>query len=76
MRTLSTITAFTLLSRGIAAHACVTCDSATACQVRRGLFDAHFAHTLLITTAPVPVLLAAAMLIFYRFPLPAHQRGC
>ena len=59
-----------------AALACVTCDSQTACQVRHGIFGGHFAHTLLLTAAPVPLLLAAATLLYYHFPLPALRKDC
>ena len=63
--------AFILMSR--ASHACVTCDSATAGQVRHGIFRDHFGHTLLMTAAPVPFMLGAAALVFYAFPLPEQR---
>ena len=64
-----TLSAGLLLSLARSAHACVTCDSATACQVRHGIFGTHFASTLLLTAAPVPFFL-------FRFPLPSPQADC
>ena len=76
MRLSRIITASTVVLLDRAAYSCVTCDSATACQVRHGIFGIHFAHTLLLTAAPVPLLLAAATLIYYHFPLPVLRKDC
>ncbi|MGI4758488.1 MAG: hypothetical protein ACRYGF_16760 [Janthinobacterium lividum] len=57
------------------AQACVTCDSATACQVRRGIFDPHFFHTLLLVLAPFPVLLAAVAAVCFVLPIPRTEEA-
>ncbi len=59
-----------LLRTKRSAMACVTCDSATACQVRKDIFDHHFGHTLLLTAAPFIVLMIAAALVYFAFPVP------
>ena len=57
------------------AQACVTCDSATACHVRRGIFNAHFFHTLLLVLAPFPVLLAAVAAVCFVLPVPRTEEA-
>ncbi len=50
------------------AHACTVCDSATGKQLRAGLFNGHFAHTLLLVAAPMPVLVGAVFLLHATMP--------
>jgi hypothetical protein len=46
-------------------HACPFCDSATAKQVRAGIFDADFGWHLAAAIAPFSVLIAILLLIAY-----------
>ena len=64
--------ATTMLMQGTA-QACVTCNSPTACQVRHGIFDGNFLHTLLLIAAPFPVLLLAVALVYFIFPVPQNR---
>ena len=57
------------------AHACTVCDSTTGKQLRAGLFDGHFGHTLLLVIAPVPVLVVAVLLIHFGLPGIAVEEG-
>lgn len=57
---------------GTAAHACVVCASPTAEQVRAGLFDGHFLHTLVLTALPFPVF--AAVIAGIHFGPPTLRR--
>lgn len=50
------------------AHACTVCDSANGHQLRAGLFNGHFLHTLGVVAAPVPVLLGAVLLLHRLLP--------
>ena len=58
-----------------AARACVTCDSATACQVRSGIFHPDFAHMLFLILAPFPLFAALGAAIYFAFPLPGQEPG-
>ncbi len=51
-----------------AAHACTVCDSPTGRQVRAGLLNGHFLHTLAVVLAPVPVFAAAVGLLHFGMP--------
>ena len=57
------------------AVACVTCNSQTACQVRHGIFDHRFLHTLLVTSAPFPVLAGCVALVYFGFPMPRGEQA-
>jgi hypothetical protein len=50
------------------AHACTVCDSRNGQQLRAGLFDGHFMHTLLLIAAPAPVLVATVLLLHLAMP--------
>ncbi len=50
------------------AHACTVCDSPNGQALRAGLFNGHFLHTLLLVMAPVPILLAAAVVSSFFLP--------
>ena len=51
-----------------AAHACTVCNSPTGRQVRAGLFNGHFLHTLAVVLAPVPVFAATVGLLHLGMP--------
>ena len=51
-----------------AAHACAVCDSPTGQQVRAGLFNGHFLHTLLLVTAPFPVFAGVVLGLYVCIP--------
>ena len=60
-------TAATVLLTASLAVACPLCESATGREVRAGIFDKHFAATLLAVLLPFPVL-AAVVALIYRGP--------
>ena len=50
------------------ACACTVCDSATGQQVRAGILDGRFMHTLMLTALPFPILAIACVLIYLAMP--------
>ena len=56
------------VSTALHAHACTVCQSATGHQVRAGLFNGHFLHTLLLVLAPFPVFAALVGVLAAGFP--------
>lgn len=50
------------------AHACTVCDSRGGHQLRAGLLNGQFLHTVLLVTAPVPVLAALVLLLHRGMP--------
>ncbi len=49
-------------------HACTVCQSATGEQVRAGLFNGHFLHTLGVVIAPFPVFAVTLWMFAAKFP--------
>jgi hypothetical protein len=73
-RTLSFVGVFVATG---AAHACTVCDSQNGQALRAGLFDGHFAQTMLLVAAPIPVLVAAVALLYLLMPdLPEGDEAC
>ena len=72
MRNLS-LAAVVLTSSSRYTFACVACNSASAHQLRHGIFGPHFLHNLFLIAAPFPIFLALAIAIYLRFPLPASN---
>jgi hypothetical protein len=63
-----TLAALASLLPHAAAHACTVCDSRNGQQLRAGLFNGDFLHTLLLVAAPVPVFAAVLLLVHFGMP--------
>lgn len=61
-----------LLVEPAAAWACPLCDSATADQVRAGLFDGHFLKNLAVVLLPFPLFIGLGVYMYFSGP---PQRG-
>jgi hypothetical protein len=57
-----------LLIGPTAAWACPLCDSATADQVRAGLFDGHFLKNLAVVLLPFPLFIGLGVCVYFSGP--------
>jgi hypothetical protein len=48
--------------------ACPLCDTETGRQVREGIFGQDFGKNVLLTLAPLPILLGIMALVFWAIP--------
>ncbi len=68
MRSSRVLTTASVLLTSCMAHACTVCGTSTGRQVRAGIFDGHFLHTLLLVALPFPAFALAVAAVHLGMP--------